>query len=294
MVSVSMIRSGEPVAPVTATVMVSTYTPGVSPAVLRLQATVPLPVPLEVVSVVQLFLLLAVHLAAPAPSPVRVTVPFAAEAAVPCWADAFREEGVTANASGTGAAVMVSVSMIRPGEPVAPVADTVMVSTYTPGVSPAVLRLQATVPLPVPFAVVSVVQLFRLVAVHLTAPAPAPVNVTLALPSGPAAPATTVLLRDAGLTVSAKGTGAAVMVSVSMIRPGEPVAPVADTVIVSTYTPGLSPAVLRFQATVPLPVPLEVVSVIQLFLLLAVHLAAPAPSPVRVTVPFAAGAAVPC
>ena len=46
------------------------------------------------------------------------------------------------------------------------------------------LRLQAAVPLPVPLAVVSVVQLFRFVALQAAVTALSPVSVTVALSPG--------------------------------------------------------------------------------------------------------------
>src|SRR5690606_2218088 len=101
-----------------------------------------------------------------APSPVSETVASPEGAAVPCWALTLRDDGDTLIASGTGIAVITRVSITRAGEPLAPLAVTLMVSTYTPGVSPEVLRVQETVPLPVPLAVVSVVQLFFLAALH--------------------------------------------------------------------------------------------------------------------------------
>ena len=132
-----------------------------------------------------------------------------------------------------------------------------------PTARPAVLRFHATVPLPVPFPVVSVVQAFRLVAVQAVVDAPVPERVTEAVEPATAAPCCALMRRDPGLTASVSGNGAAVITSVSITRVGEPVAPAAVTVIVSTYVPTASPVVLRLQATVPVPVPDAVVSVVQ-------------------------------
>src|SRR5690606_39339984 len=114
-------------------------------------------------------------------------------------------------------------------------------------------------------AAVRVLLRFRLAAVQALVAAPSPVMVTAALADAAAVPICAETLREPGLTVSARGTGAAVITSVSMIRSGEPVAPLAVTVIVSTYVPTARPLVLRVHATVPLPVPPAVVSVVQLF-----------------------------
>src|SRR5690606_40883937 len=110
----------------------------------------------------------------------------------------------------------------RADEPLAPLAVTLMVSTYTPGVSPEVLRVQETVPLPVPFAVVSVVQLFFLAAVHEALLAPSPVRVTVALPPAAALPCCTFTYRDAGDTLIASGTGIAEISWWSIISAGGP------------------------------------------------------------------------
>src|ERR1700690_2950986 len=96
---------------------------------------------------------------------------------------------------------------------------------------PLVLRLQATVPLPVPDPVVSVVHAFRLAALQLVALALLPVIVTAAVAPAAVPPCATVILRDAGLTASVND---AVIVSVSIVLAGEPDAPVAATEIVST------------------------------------------------------------
>ena len=94
---------------------------------LRVQDAVPLPVPLLVVSVVQLFRFEVVHGVVPALSPVSVTVALSPGAAVPTCALPVRESGLTARASGTGAAVIRNVSMMFCAA--TPLAETVMVST---------------------------------------------------------------------------------------------------------------------------------------------------------------------
>ena len=225
---VSMMRCGA--SPATVTVMVSTYVPAVRPAVLRVHDVVPLPVPLLAVSVVQLCRFAAVHAVVPALSPVSVTLALSPGAAVPTCALALRESGLTASASGTGAAVMRSVSMTLCGA--RPATVTVMVSTYVPAVRPAVLRVQAAVPLPVPLLVVSVVQLFRLAAVHAVVPALSPVSVTVALSPDAAVPTCAAVFRESGATASASGSGAAVMRKVSMTLCGA--RPATVTVMVST------------------------------------------------------------
>ena len=90
-----------------------------------------------------------------------------------------------------------------------------MVSTYVPTASPVMLRLQATVPLPVPLAEVNVVQLFFDVADQVVVDELVPVNVTVALSPGAAFPCCTDTLRDPGLTATTTGIGAGVMRSVS-------------------------------------------------------------------------------
>src|SRR5690606_19715781 len=102
------------------------------------------------------------------------------------------------------------------------------------GVRPAVLRVHATVPLPVPVELVSVVQLFRLAALQVLLAAPSPVSVTVASPEGAEVPCCELTLRDDGDTLSARGTGIAVITSESITRVGEPLAPLAVTVMVST------------------------------------------------------------
>ena len=69
------------------------------------------------------------------------------------------------------------------------------------------LRFHATVPLPVPLAVVSAVQLFRFVALHAVLPALSPLRATDALLPVAAAPAMAVVLRNSGETLIASGTG---------------------------------------------------------------------------------------
>ena len=97
------------------------------------------------------------------------------------------------------------------------------------------MRVQLTLPLPVPLAVTSVVQLCFFVAFHAVDAAPVPVSVTVALSPGAALPCWITTFREAGLTASTIGTDAAVMRNVSMILAGEPLAaPGAVTVIVST------------------------------------------------------------
>ena len=59
-----------------------------------------------------------------------------------------------------------------------------------------------------------------------------PLTVTVALPLGAAVPTWAVTLREAGLTDSASGTGAAVIRRVSMML--REATPVAATVMVST------------------------------------------------------------
>ena len=93
-------------------------------------------------------------------------------------------------------------------------------------------RLHTTEPLPVPPAVVSVVQLFRLVAVHGVAAALSPLNVTAALSPLAGAPAAAVVLREPGATARVSGTGAAVIRKVSMTLCGA--RPATVTVMVST------------------------------------------------------------
>ena len=94
------------------------------------------------------------------------------------------------------------------------------------------LRFHATVPLPVPLPVVSVVQLFRLVAVHAVVEELSPLRVIDALLPVAAVPAVAVVLRKSGDTVIVSGTGAAVIRSVSMMLCEA--TPVAATVMVST------------------------------------------------------------
>ena len=94
------------------------------------------------------------------------------------------------------------------------------------------LRLHATVPLPVPLLVVSVVQLFRFAAVHAVLPALSPLRVIVALLPAAAVPAVATVLRKSGATTIASGTGAAVIRNVSMMLCDA--TPAADTVIVST------------------------------------------------------------
>ena len=84
-----------------------------------------------------------------------------------------------------------------------------------------------------PPAVVNVVHAFFFVAVHTADAAPVPLSVTVALSAGAALPCCTATLREPGLTASTNG-GGAVIRSVSYTTPGDPAAPAAETVIVST------------------------------------------------------------
>jgi hypothetical protein len=72
---------------------------------------------------------LAVHDVDSAPVPERSTSALSSTQPLPGWDVALRVVGLTASASGTGVAVIVKLSMIRVGEPLAPDATTVMVST---------------------------------------------------------------------------------------------------------------------------------------------------------------------
>ena len=69
------------------------------------------------------------------------------------------------------------------------------------------LRFHATVPLPVPLPVVSVVQLFRFVAVQPVVDELSPLSVIAALLPVAAPPAVAVVLRNSGDTVMLSGTG---------------------------------------------------------------------------------------
>ena len=126
------------------------------------------------------------------------------------------------------------VSITVAGEPAAPVAVTVIVSTYVPTVSALAARLHATVPLPVPAAAVSDVHAFFLVAVQPVVLALSPLSVIVALLPPALPPWTIETLRDVGLTTSVSGTGGCVTRSVSMTPSGEPDAPLAVIVSVST------------------------------------------------------------
>ena len=97
------------------------------------------------------------------------------------------------------------------------------------------MRLQRTVPLPVPFAVVSVFQACLLVAIHAVVAALVPASVTVALSTGAGFPCCTDTARPNGFTARVTGTGIGVIRSVSNTVAGEPLAaPSAVTVMVST------------------------------------------------------------
>ena len=85
-----------------------------------------------------------------------------------------------------------------------------------------------------PLAVVSVVQLFRFVALQVVAAALVPVNTTVALSPAGALPCCRATLCEAGTTARTIGTTGAVMRSVSNTMIGEPTAAGAVTVMVST------------------------------------------------------------
>ena len=85
-----------------------------------------------------------------------------------------------------------------------------------------------------PLAVVIVVQALRFVAVHGAAAALSPLSVTVAPAPGAAPPTGALLLTECGPTLSASATGGAVTTRESMILAGEPIAPAAVTVMVST------------------------------------------------------------
>ena len=74
-----------------------------------------------------------------------------------------------------------------------------------PTARPAVLRVQASDPVPVPLVVVSVVQLFFLLTVHAVVAALVPASVTVALSPGAALPCGTDALRPAGETDTTTG-----------------------------------------------------------------------------------------
>lgn len=174
-----------------------------------------------------------------------------------------RAAGETLKANGTGAAATRRVSTIV-RLPVIPVAATVMVSTTIPTGSPLGFRVHCTLPLPVPAATVSVVDGRRFVALHPTVSAPVPVTVTAAWPAiGVVVPTTAVAVVVTGVTSRASGTGTAVIIRVSYSRNGEPLAPGAVTVMVSTNSPTPSPVMVRFQRAIPLPLPAEVTSDVQ-------------------------------
>ena len=66
------------------------------------------------------------------------------------------------------------------------------------------------------------------------APAFGPTTVTIAVPAGALSPHRTTTLRDTGLTSSVNTDGAATTRSVSKMVAGDPVAPLAVMVMVST------------------------------------------------------------
>src|SRR5690606_35770681 len=99
-------------------------------------------------------------------------------AGLPCCTLTERDEGPTEIASGTGSAVITSESITTVGDPLAPAIVTMMVSTCTPGASPADERDQRTIPLPWPLPRVRVFHSLRLPALHQRDDAPSPVTAT--------------------------------------------------------------------------------------------------------------------
>lgn len=85
-----------------------------------------------------------------------------------------------------------------------------------------------------PLAAVRVVHALRFVAVQGVAAALSPLSVTVAVAPGTAPPTAPVELAECGLTLNDTGTGAAVTTRESMMLAGEPAAPGAVTVMVST------------------------------------------------------------
>ena len=165
--------------------------------------------------------------------PARVTEAESPVAAPPACTVVERPLGDTAMVSGTGAAVIRSVSYtVR--LPVVPAAFTVIVSTYVPAANPAALRLQRTLPLPDPACVTKLSHPDRLVAVQARVEDPVPAMVTEAESPVAAPPACTVVERPLGETAMVSGTGAAVIRRVSNTVAGDPTAPDEVTAIVST------------------------------------------------------------
>jgi hypothetical protein len=121
----------------------------------------------------------------------------------------------------------------------------------------------------VPPDVVSVVQDFRLVAVHEVDDAASPLTNTVAESINVAVDAT--MVESAREYTDRASVAAGTMRSVSMMVREDGTAPVAATVIVSTYVPMARPAGDRVQRTTPDPVPPADVSVFHAARFVAVH-----------------------
>src|SRR5688572_5225530 len=146
--------------------------------------------------------------------------------------------------------------MICSGLPSAPGAATVIVSTYTPAARPTEECCQRTLPSPVPVIGLRIVVPASFFDTdHTRLPAPGPVNRTRTESAAPVRLGNSESTRTVALSPTLNAVGA-VTCSVSMMRAGEPIMPGALMTMVSTYVPGVSPAVSDRQRNLLAPVPI--------------------------------------